>query len=226
MGSQNKTRGYRGVETVTTEQENIWCGDFGAEYNVRNFMTLKQMDTISRNRFGISRTEINKAFTYRVDKDAPILECACNIGNQLLSLKSLGFTNLHGIDIQPDVIAAAIKRTDAALTVASVYQIPYPDNFFEMVFTSGLLIHISPENIKAAMLEIARVSGRCIWGYESYADEYTEVNYRGHDQLLWKTNFAKLYCDTVPGLRLVKEIRIQHPNCDLVDAVFLLEKTR
>jgi len=81
----------------------------------------------------------------------------------------------------------------------SADDIPFKDGYFDMVFTSGVLIHISPGNINRVLDEIYRCSREYIWGFEYYADDYTEVNYRGHESLLWKTNFPKLYLDRFPN---------------------------
>ncbi|GAE87794.1 hypothetical protein [Acetivibrio straminisolvens] len=95
-----------------------------------------------------------------------------------------------------------------------------------MVFTSGVLIHISPDNINRVLDEIYRCTKEYIWGLEYYADEYTEINYRGNDNLLWKTNFSKLYLDRFPELELVKEEKFKYLNNDNVDVMFLLRKKK
>jgi len=46
----------------------------------------------------------------------------------------------------------------------------------------------------------------------------------GHTELLWKTNFVKLYLDTFPDLRIVKEKRFKYLDNDNVNSMFLLEK--
>ncbi len=58
-----------------------------------------------------------------------------------------------------------------------------------------------------------------------FGEEYTQVNYRGQKELLWKTNFAKLYLDRFPDLKLIKE-RIYPYLADrkLVNHAFLLKK--
>jgi len=39
-----------------------------------------------------------------------------------------------------------------------------------------------------------------IWGFEYYADEYTEIPYHRKRNMLWKTNFPKLYLDNLRAL--------------------------
>jgi len=50
------------------------------------------------------------------------------------------------------------------------------------------------------------------------------VEYRGHKELLWKTDFAKLYLETCPGLRLVKQRIYPWLDDPNEDVMFLLEK--
>src|SRR5205823_5582911 len=92
----------------------------------------------------------------------------------------------------------------------SAFDLPYKDGFFDLVFTSGVLIHISPQEIDRAIAEIARCSRHAIWGFEYFAETYTAIPYRGRSNLLWKTDFAKLYTDQIPGLRVVRERKVPH----------------
>ena len=74
------------------------------------------------------------------------------------------------------------------------------------------------------MQEISRVSKCYIFGFEYFADEYTEILYRGHQNTLWKTDFAKLYIDIVPGLKLLKEKKYPYLADDNIDQAYLIEK--
>jgi hypothetical protein len=61
------------------------------------------------------------------------------------------------------------------------------------VFTSGLLIHIHPQDIKAVMKGIYRCSKMFIIGNEYWHNEFKEVPYRGKKNMLWKADYANLY---------------------------------
>ena len=92
------------------------------------------------------------------------------------------------------------------------------------MFTSGVLIHISPSYIKKVITEIHRCAKNYIWGFEYYADAYAQVPYRGKKNMLWKTDFAKLYLDSFNDLTLVKERKMKYLYDQNVDAMFLLKK--
>ncbi len=209
-----------------TTQTEAWSGDFGASYTDRNPCTADDMDALYRKNFGLTRSELNREFIGGMDRASRILEVGTNTGVQLQLLRNMGFRNLHGIDVQAYALETARQLVPGIeLSTGEASDIPFGDNFFDMVFTSGVLIHISPDNIAPAIREIHRCSGRYIWGYEYFADDYTPIRYRGRDGLMWKANFPKLYLDEFEDLKLVKERKIRYRDSDNRDVMFLLEKT-
>lgn len=208
-----------------TEQIGAWAGAFGKAYTDRNPRSPEEQDSLYRANFGLTRTELNEDFLGALDRSIRILEVGCNIGLQLMCLQRMGFTNLFGIEVQDYAIERGRKLT-AGITMirGSAFDIPYPDGHFDLVFTSGVLIHISPDDIGKALDEIHRSTTRYIWGWEYFAPEYTEIPYRGERRLMWKTDFARIYRERFPKLALVKERRVKYLNDDNVDTMYLLEK--
>ena len=210
-----------------TEQTEKWVGQFGREYTDRNASSLEGMETLSKSDFGKTRSDQNEQFLQGVDRSARILEVGCNIGNQLLCLQRMGFNDLWGIDIQEYALGLAMGRTDGInFALASALDIPFEDGSFDLVFTSGLLIHIGPSDILRAMAEIRRCSRSYIWGSEHYADEDEEILYRGHRNLLWNRNFVRLYLDSFSGLSLINEVLFPCLGGDDMNTMFLLKKAR
>ena len=209
----------------TTEQIRMWAGTFGKEYTNRNVFTPEQMDDIYMKIYGVSRTELNKMFLGHLDRSAKILEVGSNLGNQLLILQKMGFENLYGIEVNSYAIEQARANTRGINIVqASAFDIPFRDGYFDLVFTSGVLIHIAPAGIKRVLKEIHRCSGKYIWGFEYYADEYTEIPYREHSELMWKADFMKLYLKQFGDLELVRERRLKYLDNENVDVMYLLKK--
>jgi pseudaminic acid biosynthesis-associated methylase len=208
-----------------SEQEHAWLGKFGQQYTDRNAATLEELEGMYKTNYGISRTELNLKFLEGIDRKVPILEVGANIGNQLMWLQKMGFSRLHGIELQS--YALRISRSRALsidMVQGSAFDMPFKDVSFDLIFTSGLLIHIHPSQVTEVMKEIHRCTRRYIWGLEYYADEFTEVSYRGHQRLLWKSNYAKLFLEGFHDLELVKEERLKYLDSDLVDTMYLLEK--
>ncbi len=213
--------------TRFTKQMNEWAGDFGREYTDRNALSLPEMDVLYKELYGITRTEMNSRFIGNLDRDIMVLEVGSNIGNQLFYLQKLGFKNLYGIELQSHAVELSKSRTKGINIIqGSAFDIPFKDGFFDLVFTSGLLIHIAPGDIADLLNEIYRSTKQYIWCFEYYADEYARINYRGHADLLWKTNFSKLILDRFTNLRLVREELFKYRNNDDMDVMFLLEKEK
>ena len=208
-----------------TDQMQQWSSEFGKEYTERNPHTIEVMDGLYKKQFGLSRTELNSTFLDNFDRSIKILEVGSNVGAQLHGLQSIGFENLYGIEIQPYAVEVSKQNTkNINLIQGSALDIPFKDSYFDLVFTSGVLIHINPDDLNIVMGEIYRCTSENIWGFEYYADKYTEIPYRGRGNLLWKAPFAKLYLDEFRDLELVKEKRIKYLDNDNVDSMFLIKK--
>jgi pseudaminic acid biosynthesis-associated methylase len=210
---------------MNTPQIAQWVNDFGREYTDRNSFTLNELDTLYQSNYGVTRTSLNEHFLAGIPADARILEVGCNVGNQLQLLRQMGYLNLYGIEIQHYASKQAQSRAgDIHLVEASVFEMPFPDGYFDLVFTSGVLIHIAPNNLSRAVAEIHRCCGEYIWGLEYYSPQPTEVKYRGHQGLLWKMDYAKIYLDRFDDLELVRMARLPYHENVNVDSMFLLKK--
>lgn len=215
-----------GTNTLqTTDQIRKWTGDFGREYTDRNEHTPEQLDEFYRKTYGSTRTELNQRFLRDVPRDARILEVGCNMGTQLLLLQEMGFTDLSGIEIQAYALRRAKGRLqDARILQASALYIPFPDQHFDLVFTSGVLIHIAPADLPTALAEIHRCTRQWVWGMEYYAPRMTNIVYREQQNLLWKGDYARLYLDTFGDLELAREERMPYLETGNVDDMFLLRR--
>lgn len=208
-----------------TFQQKNWEKGLGNKYTLRNPLNPKEFEKVYRQNFGISRTNLNNEFLGRLSRSLKILEVGSNVGTQLMYLQKMGFKNLYGIEINRKAIELSkliTKKID--VIQGSALDIPFKDGYFDLVFTSGVLIHISPIDIKKVMKEIHRCSNKYIWGFEYYADKYTKVIYRGKKNLLWKANFPEVYCRLFKNLKLVKEKKIKYLKSENVDIMFLLKK--
>jgi pseudaminic acid biosynthesis-associated methylase len=190
---------------MKTKQVDFWSGDFGKEYTDRNPQNLEGLEQLYKKYFGLKRTELNEEFLSGLNKDIRILEVGCNIGLQLLALQKNGFTNLYGIELQPYAVEKSkqiIKNVN--IIQGSGFDIPFKDNYFDLVYTSGVLIHISPTDLPKIMKEMIRCTKNFIWGFEYYSSELKEINYRGNQGFLWKANYPSLFLDQTDNLEIVK----------------------
>ena len=222
----NESVGHAAATASTdTAQMEVWKGEFGREYTDRNTFDADGVESLYRKNYGLTRTAINQEFLGGISKDASFLEVGCNTGNQLLLLQRMGYANLSGLELQPYALEIARSRTrNISLAQGSALALPHADSSFEVVFTSGVLIHIAPEDLPRVMDEIHRCTRSYIWGLEYYAPGVTEVNYRDHSKLLWKMDYAQRYLKRFEDLELVREQHIPYLEGSNVDTVFLLRK--
>ncbi|HKZ39940.1 MAG TPA: pseudaminic acid biosynthesis-associated methylase [Candidatus Hodarchaeales archaeon] len=210
----------------TTEQMKVWAGQFGQEYTDRNPQTVEDMDKLYRTSFGTTRTAMNQRFVGNLDRSVKILEIGSNVGTQLQCLQNMGFTNLYGLELQPYAVEISKSRTTGVNIIqASALDVPFRSEYFDVVFTSGVLIHISPKTIDNALTEIFRCSKKLIWGFEYFAETHIMVRYRGQDNLLWKGDFAGMFLKRYPSLRIVQAEKFKYLADDNVDAMYLLSKS-
>ena len=212
-----------------TQQEEFWSGDFGREYTDRNSRHLAEWNEFYRSIYGTTKLEINAEFLGDLPRDARILEVGCNTGMQLVGLQAAGFEQLYGIELQAYAVEKARDFVRGVnILQGSGFDLPFKDGYFDLVCTNGVLIHIAPADLPRIMGEMVRCSGRYIMGYEYYAPETTAINYRGNEGFLWKANFAQLFLNNFPELRLVKQRLYSYVNDaerGNQDVVYLLEKT-
>ncbi len=208
-----------------TPQMQVWRGAFGTEYTDRNILRPDELDALYQRRLGVSRRAMNEQFLDDLPRALRILEVGSNVGNQFLCLQAMGFTHLCGVELQRYAVELSKRYVhNVAVLQGSAFDVPFKDASFDLVYTSGVLIHLAPADIGGALREIYRCASRYIWGLEYFAPHYQEVEYRGHQALLWKTDFAKLYLDAFPDLRLVKQRIFRELDGPNEDIMFLLEK--
>lgn len=204
-----------------TEQMQFWKSDFGDDYTERN---SGEWDAYYKKTWGVTRSALNKEFLAGIPLSAMILEVGCNRGHQLDILQKQGFTKLSGIEINAQAIALARQNVQFQIMEGSALDIPFKDNYFDVVFTSGVLIHIAPADLPQTIDEIYRVSKKFIWCFEYYADACETIEYRGHKNRLWKNNFLNLFLERHPTLSIVRQKKLHYLKNPNVDMMFLLQK--
>jgi pseudaminic acid biosynthesis-associated methylase len=167
---------------MLTEQELFWQGDFGAEYVTRH-RTLDWRKRVPFWRDILDRTSPRS-----------ILEVGCNSGANLKAIRQVNpMQSVWGCDINQAAIQQAADDGHSVIE-ASVFDLG--DVWwekFDLTFTCGVLIHISPADIERAMRAIIASSKRYVLAVE-YADEKeVEISYRGHSERLWRRPFGDMY---------------------------------
>lgn len=201
-------------------------GEFGDQYNDRSSQDIEGMELLYRQAYGATRLSMNKAFVDTLPRSLSILEVGANVGQQMEMLRLAGFKNIVGVEINDHAILQSHALfPHVNIIKASAFDLPFRDRYFDMVFTSGVLIHIAPKDVKKAMDEIYRTSRSFIWGFEYFDTKHTMVPYRGKRNVMWKADFAGMYLNRFTDLRLVKQQMFPYADDPIkIDAMFLLKK--
>ncbi|WP_407950071.1 pseudaminic acid biosynthesis-associated methylase [Parvibaculum sp.] len=200
-----------------TEQENFWSGEFGAAYIERN----KGERLINANIVKFSQ----------VLRSAPgvssVVELGCNIGLNLQALNRINADfQLCGYEINEIAVGKARELGIADIVQGSIIEPLSSGRKYDLAFTSGVLIHINPDELGKVYQNLYDLSSRYILVVEYYNPKPVTVNYRGHDNRLFKRDFAGELIDKF-GLKLRDYGFLYHrdnyfPQDDLT--WFLLEK--
>ena len=179
--------------TLTT-----WTGAFGDAYTGRN-----STDNV--------RIEQRVAMWRRVLRPispppASFLEVGANVGINLRALQRLQRVDAYALE--PNAKARTILVQDRVLPPDYVLdgtaeRIDLPDDSIDLVFTSGVLIHVAPGRLDAAYREMHRVARRYLLTIEYFADEPEEKTYRDREGILFKRDFGALWLELFPSLSLV-----------------------
>lgn len=143
---------------------------------------------------------------------APILDLGCNVGRHLNALYKLGYTNLHGIDVQHEAFAYMEKvfpeMKKAVHLEQGTFQDYLPrvaDRFFEVTFTHGATLELVPPSFPVCR-HLARTTSRAV---------ILAINENGHAYpRLWETEFTRA------GFLLTKLFRPAAPDSSMSLLVF------
>jgi pseudaminic acid biosynthesis-associated methylase len=175
-----------------TEQLALWRSDFGRTYTDRNDRELPGRVAAWR--------EMMAGLPI-----ASVLEVGCNLGWNLTYLSRIGTYRLVGVEPQADVVRRARRRSDGfAVLEGSAFDLPFKDASFDLVFTSGVLIHVHPRDLPAALSEIERVSRKFLLYVEYDHPSEVEMPYRGKQGALWKRDHHAAWMAAAPGLRSLR----------------------
>jgi ubiquinone/menaquinone biosynthesis C-methylase UbiE len=90
-----------------------------------------------------------------------ILDIGCAQGKAVEAYRKVG-KDAYGIDVAQGAIADC-KKKGLNCKVASVLNIPYPENRFDAVITTDVLEHLKEEDVDQAIKEIIRVAKKYIF---------------------------------------------------------------
>ncbi len=178
----------------TSRLEDLWAGSFGEAYLERNADVAAP------------RQGFWDGFMHRFPAGR-VLEVGCTQGDNLIHIaRHTPAHEVWGVDLNHEVLAALQRHVPGVNGAWGVARsLPFRDSWFDLVFTVGLLIHQPDETLPLVMGEIVRTSRRWIMCGEYYAKEPTSISYRGHNDVLFKRDYGRIYGELFPELTLVEE---------------------
>lgn len=170
-----------------------WTGAFGDTYTERNPPNIEPRmalwEEIIWDKYGNLRVNPRE-----------ILEVGANVGQNLIALKRL--LSVPAVGVEPNAKALdALRAAGITGYPGTAEALDFPADAFDLVFTSGVLVHIPPVGavggarspLWQACSEIARVSKRWVVAIEYFSAQPREIIYRDRRGLLWARDFGQFY---------------------------------
>lgn len=182
------------AKTFSTDQEGFWAGSFGNDYISRNNSDALLASNLSFFGHALRRAGGLKS----------CVELGANIGMNLRAIKLLyPGIDMCGLEINP-VAAAQLAETIGADNVVNTSIFDWrADRQFDLSFIKGVLIHLNPERLPDAYDRLYESSSRYILVSEYYNPTPVAISYRGHEDRLFKRDFAGEMLDRYADLELL-----------------------
>lgn len=164
-----------------TDQEQFWAGDFGDEYIKRNDNASILRSNIALFLKVLPRTRGVKS----------VVEFGANIGNNLHAIHEImPDVDLHAVEINQQACnRLRLRKGVVSVTHGSILA-HNSEHTYDLSLSKGLLIHIHPDHLSIAYENLYRSSNRYIMICEYYNPAPVSVLYRGHEERLFKRDFA------------------------------------
>lgn len=199
--------GHPGSGTASSPKPAVdyWKGEAGDAYIERNELTAEMLT---------ARMHLwAEILQYVKPWPISILEVGANIGINLRAMQKLlpsrpPFGEREYYAVEPNDAARWRLEEDGIVPSTNAHAddatfISFPDGFADLVFTSGVLIHIPMSELRIACSEIHRCSRKWIVAIEYFSADLRMVPYRGEDDRLWARDFGAFYLDNFPDLEPV-----------------------
>ena len=178
---------------MATEQVDFWAGQFGEDYIIRN----KSENLLASNLHFFAKVFATTNYT-----PTSFLELGANIGMNGRAIKLLfPEASYSGLEINVTAHSQLSKIADNAILGSIEDNINLP--LSDVTFTKGVLIHLNPESLTQAYATLYETSKKYILVTEYFNPTPTAINYRGHENKLFKRDFAQEILSKYSDLTLI-----------------------
>ncbi|MDD2467320.1 MAG: hypothetical protein PHI97_25320 [Desulfobulbus sp.] len=205
------------MKNYKTDQEMFWAGSFGDEYTARNQDDIWVASNVAL---------FSKIFAH-VEHFESLIEYGANLGQNLRAIRQLlPSAKLSAVEINEIAVSELNKLVNVKVFHKSILDF-VPEHEYDFVLIKGVLIHINPDFLPNVYNLLYKSTKRYICLAEYYNPSPVEVSYRGHNDKLFKRDFAGEMLERFTDLRLIDYGFVyrrdpQFPQDDIT--WFLLEK--
>ncbi len=176
-----------------TEQENFWAGEFGDEYHSRN-----ESDELLASNLNFFCNSLKT-----VPEISECIEFGANIGLNLKALKLL-YPKLdqYAVEINSKASNVLAKNIEKKKIFHESILDFEPKRKWELVLIKGVLIHLNQDYLGRVYEKLMNSTSKYLLICEYYNPKPIMISYRGHDEKLYKRDFAGEILDYYPNLQL------------------------
>lgn len=123
-----------------------------------------------------------------------VVDVGANIGRNIGFLQDsnlLPNASYTAIDINEQALRQLNSNFPNTKTIQSSIQTLDCGDTFDLVFTSGVLIHISPDNLHQVFDKLIKLTSKYCILIEYFNRTPIELSYQGRSKLLWKRDFGR-----------------------------------
>ena len=168
-------------------QDVFWADEYAESYSLKNSAFDNELGRQGWAKILDKANLVQKTY----------LEVGCNIGRNLEQLSLLDpRLKPSVVEINPKALEFVSSRHQLQRSFCGPAQeASFPAAAFELVFTSGVLIHIPPDDLLDIMRKMYEWSSRYIVIAEYFNRTPVSIEYQGRPDLLFKRDFGALFAD-------------------------------
>lgn len=185
-----------------------WRTGFGDDYQHRNgsdWVSIKNRSRLFGDVFQ-AMENANKADPKPKAFPESVIEVGGGCGDNLRAIDMIYERSRAPIKLMacdPNEGARKAMADVATVMPGDLSALPYGDDAADLVFTSGVLIHVPPADLDRALAEIHRVSKRWILSIEYYNNVPEEIAYRGESGMMWRRDWGEAWMAKFPDLKVI-----------------------
>ena len=172
--------------------EECWENTFGDEYHKRQ----GEVGDVRAN------TALFSKILNITDGVDSVLEFGAGTGRNLEAI-SRSYPEIKTIGVEINEGAAKLIPADKVLRMNILDYDEDQHGTADLVFTKGVAIHVSPEQINRLYGALYNTAKKYILMAEYYSPTRVEIEYQGEMGRLWKANFYEEMVERYPALELV-----------------------